>query len=244
LTRSALRNAASAIAVSGYTRDLALRVAGSATAIDVIPPGVDLPALKPRVDHRARTVVTVARLTDEYKGHDVVLEAFSRVTAAVDGARWVIVGDGPLRSQLEERAQALGIADVVHFTGRVDDRERDRLLRDAAVFVMPSRLADSGTGGEGFGIAYLEAAAHGVPAVGGCVGGAPDAIVHRETGLLVDPQDEHAVGDAIIELLRDEPLRTRLGVRARQRAEQFSWPVVAGRVEKVLGRVQREQAGT
>ena len=108
---------------------------------------------------------------------------------------WTVVGEGSLRPRLEALAAQYGVEAQVRFLGDLSDEERDRWYRSAHVFVMPSRLPPEG-GGEGFGIVYLEAAAHGLPVVAGNVAGARDAVVDGETGLLVDPTDHLEVAAA------------------------------------------------
>jgi phosphatidylinositol alpha-1,6-mannosyltransferase len=157
VSRAALRRATYAIAVSRHTAALGVAHGADPERIRLIAPGVDLPAqLGPRERFAEPTIVTVARLEDRYKGHDVVMQAMLAVRERVPDARWVIVGDGSLRPELEALAARLGLGDAVRFTGRVDDAERDDWLARSHAFVMPSRVPPSG-GGEGFGIVYLEA---------------------------------------------------------------------------------------
>ena len=99
---------------------------------------------------------------------------------------------------------------------------------------MPSRLPASGRGGEGFGIAYLEASARGLPVVAGNVGGAPDAVADGETGILVDPTDHLALADAVSELLIDRGRAEALGRAGEARARSLAWPHVVRQVEDVL----------
>jgi phosphatidylinositol alpha-1,6-mannosyltransferase len=99
---------------------------------------------------------------------------------------------------------------------------------------MPSRLPGPGRAGEGFGIVYLEAGAHGKPVLAGNVAGALDAVIDGETGLLVDPTDPLAVGEAIIRLLLDTELASRLGRGGAERARSLAWPVIVERVQAVL----------
>jgi len=106
---------------------------------------------------------------------------------------------------------------------------------------MPSRLASNG-GGEGFGIAYLEAGALGVPVVAGNVAGALDAVVDGVTGLLVDPTDHVAVADAITALLLDRERAEQMGRAGAERAKQFAWPRIAGQVEELILSLVRERA--
>ena len=234
LTRRALRTADVAIAVSDYTRRLARDAGAPSRRLRCIPPGVDLPG-PTRVTRDDRpTVLTVARLTDRYKGHDVMIRAMALVRESVPEARWVVVGDGALRGELEAAAREHGVADAVTFTGALSDVERDAWLDRAHVFAMPSRLPPTRSGGEGFGIVYLEAAAHGLPVVAGNVAGALDAVQDDETGLLVDPSDAGAVAGALVALLTDPHRARAMGEAGARRAEEFAWPLIAERVREVL----------
>jgi phosphatidylinositol alpha-1,6-mannosyltransferase len=234
LSARAVRDAAATVAVSRYTRTLAIGAGAAPDRVHVIHPGVALPG--PGGEPRAArpTLLTVARLEEPIKGHDVVLAALPRIRARVPDVEWVVIGDGPRRNALEQQAAALGVDDAVRFLGAVSDAERDRWLDRAHVFVLPSRPRPSGSGGEGFGIVFLEAAAHGLPVVAGAVGGALDAVADGETGLLVDPADAAAVAGAVVSLLLDPALARRLGDAGAARARMFSWAAAAQRVEDLL----------
>jgi phosphatidyl-myo-inositol dimannoside synthase len=234
LARFAATRADRIVAISGYTRDLALRMGAAPSRLCVIPPGVDLPAA--RVAERAArpTIVTVSRLRDAYKGHDVVLDALRRVRERVPDVRWVIVGDGPLRPSLEAAVARRSLGGVVEFAGAASDRERDAWLDRAWVFAMPSRTPPGSMSGEGFGIVFLEAGAHGLPVLAGNVGGALDAVRHDETGLLVDPADPAAVAAGLTRLLVDRQLAATLGAAGQQRAHRFAWPLISERVQAEL----------
>ena len=239
LARFALTRADRVVSISRYTTELAIAAGAPADRIALISPGVDAPAVT-RTDRPLDgppTVLTISRLEDRYKGHDVMLRALPLVRAEVPDVRWHVIGDGPLRQTLEDRAQALGLGDSVQFLGRVSDEARDEELARANAFCMVSRLPAGRFAGEGFGIVYLEANAHGVPVVAGAVGGATDAVVHGETGLLVDPQDHVAVADALVALLRDRDLAERLARAGRARVEGFTWEAAGGLVEAELLRV-------
>ncbi|MBA3306664.1 MAG: glycosyltransferase family 4 protein, partial [Thermoleophilaceae bacterium] len=179
------------------------------------------------------TVVTVARLEERYKGHDVLIRALPLIRARVPGVQWVVVGDGSLRPELERLAAAHDLLDVVRFAGQVSDAERDALLDSSHVFAMPSRLRPDG-GGEGFGIVYLEAGAHRLPVVAGNVAGALDSVLDGETGLLVDPTDHAAVAYAVSELLLNPARAEALGRGGAERAAQFAWPAISRRVEELV----------
>jgi phosphatidylinositol alpha-1,6-mannosyltransferase len=230
-----MRTSAGCIAVSSYTRDLVHAAAGDRVPVHVVHPGVDIPPEPGAADADVPTILTVSRLRDWYKGHDVVLQALVAVRKAVPTVRWIVLGDGRLREPLAAQAAELGLSDVVEFRGAVNDAERDACLATAHVFAMPSRYPPAEVGGEGFPLVYLEAAAWALPAIAGDAGGPREAVVHEETGLLVDPEDAAAVAAALSRLLTDPGYARKLGLRGRQRAsEQFAWAHIGASVEDLL----------
>ncbi|MDQ6810634.1 MAG: glycosyltransferase family 4 protein [Actinomycetota bacterium] len=239
LARFAAEQAHVVIAVSAYCSDLISDTGAAPASVRLISPGVRLPADPSPLALERPTFVTIARLEDRFKGHDVLIAALARVREKVPDVEWVVIGDGPLRGSLEGLARSAGVADSVRFLGAVEDAERDRWLRGAHLLAMPSRLPGDGSAGEGFGIVYLEAAAYGKPVVAGNVAGALDSVAAGESGLLVDPADAGAVAEAIASLLLDPELAHRLGRAGAERAQRYAWPLVAAR----LGEVLLEQAG-
>jgi phosphatidylinositol alpha-1,6-mannosyltransferase len=239
LTDWTLRHSAAGIAISTYSRDAALgTMRGGAPEIHVVPPGVDLADRPGSADATRPTVVTVARLRDWYKGHDVMLEALAGVRDQIPGVRWLVIGKGPLEGALRKRAAGLGLDDVVEFLGPVSDERRDQILSSAHVFAMTSREPPDSVGGEGFGIVYLEAASFGLAVVAGNVGGPREAVVDGRTGLLVDPTDPGAVGAALVRLLGDREAARDMGLAGRDRVvEEFSWGVIGARLADVLRQV-------
>ena len=245
LASYAVRHADRVVAISGYTRELALAAGADPDRVALVTPGVDLPEGQGPAPERnggagRRTVITVGRLEDRYKGHDVLIRALPLVRAQAGDVRWVVVGEGSLRGSLESLARATGVGDMIHFAGAVSDAERDALLASADVFAMPSRLPADGLAGEGFGIVYLEAGARGLPVVAGAVGGALDAVVDGHTGLLVDPNDHVAVAHAISGLLADPARAGALGRAGAEHAARRAWPAVAERLEGLLRQVASE----
>jgi glycosyltransferase involved in cell wall biosynthesis len=197
LARSILQGARLVIAASNELADSA-RALG-AEAVRLIPSGVDLPA-QVGAEAVPPEVLYAGRLSAE-KG---VLE----LVEAADGLNLVIAGDGPLRAR------------VPGAQGFVPHDELQRLYARAAVVACPSRR-------EGFGVACLEAMAHGRPVVATAVGGLRDLVVDGETGLVVPPRDPGALRSALERLLADRELRRRLGAAGRERAlERFSWESV------------------
>lgn len=239
LARWALRAATATVAVSNHAAALAVAAGADPTLVHVITPGVSAPARPgPRLADREGppTILTVARLTDAHKGFDVMLRALASVRTRLPDARWVLVGDGPLRGELEQLARALAVADGVELRGQVGDDEVDAWFRRAHVFAMPSRVPLDG-GGEGFGLVYLEAGARGLPCVAGKAGAVAEAVIDGTTGLLVDARDHVAVADALVRLLSEPELAARLGDAGRLRAQSLSWDVMIGQLDALVQRL-------
>lgn len=235
LSSRAVRDANAVIAVSRYTRQLVEDAGGDPRSIHLIHPGVARPDFPIHARDARPTLLTVARLTERNKGHDVVLRALPRVLERVPDLRWVVLGGGPLQPGLEALAREVGVAGCVDFLGAVTDAARDEWFDRAHAFVLVSRPRPSGGGGEGFGIVYLEAAAHGLPVVAANVGGALDAVDDGRTGLLVDPTDADAVADAVCALLTDRARAQEMGRAGAVRAREFTWEAAAAQVATVLG---------
>lgn len=164
-------------------------------------------------------VASVGRLAPQ-KNHALLLEAFARIADATR-ARLVLVGDGPLRDQLERRAADLGIRTRVQFTGQVSNPYP--YMQQARVFVLPSLK-------EGFPLALLEALALGSAVVASsCSHGPVEILEEGRSGVLVPPGDADALGRAIADLLEDDARRESLVSRARRRSGDFAPAVVAQR---------------
>lgn len=159
----------------------------------------------PRRAPDAPTVVCVANLRRE-KGHDVLLDAWPHVRRTVPNARLRLVGDGPLRECLEQRARSL---DGVEFVGAVRDVWWQ--LAGADVFVLPTLH-------EPFGIVVAEAMAAGLPVVVTAVGGIPEFVEDGRHGALVPVGDPHALASAVVDRLRDPDRARWEGEAGRQRA--------------------------
>jgi len=183
--------------------------------IVTIPNGVETDSLNYKRAYTINgqvTVIFVGRLHPS-KGVEVLLGAFNQVVLNRPDMGWRlwILGEGPLKPELELMARQLGIAQQVKFWGRVDDVPV--YLTQADLFVLPSRT-------EGISNALLEAMAHGLPCVATRIGGNVDLIRHGENGLLVKPESESELVEAIKLLATDENLRCNVGKVARQTIER------------------------
>jgi len=206
----------------------------SQECLAVIPNGTDLPdrtevSEGQRALDIARRIVSVSNLV-ALKGIDLNLRALARISATHPQLKWeyVIVGEGPLRYELETLSAELGLTERVRFLGRISYAGTMQAIAAADIFSLPSW-------GEAFGIVYLEAMARMRPVIGCLENGAADIISDGVDGLLIPPQDEVALAQALESLLSDPERCSRIGVAGRQTAEGFSWQENAQRMLRLLG---------
>jgi phosphatidylinositol alpha-1,6-mannosyltransferase len=253
--RAIFGGAARLIAISGWTRDLALTVLGElgldghgqrlrvvhlGTDPERFRPGIDPTALRQRFgleDGGVRWLLTVARL-EPHKGVDMVLRALPAIIGRAPDVRYAVAGKGAEREKLQKLAHKMGVADRVRFLGEVGERDLPALYNLASVYVGASRRAER-LGVEGFGISLVEASACGLPVVAGKSGGIPDAVRDGETGFLVPPDDPAAIADGVGRLLGDRDLAARIGAAGRRAVETYyNWD----RVVRDLRGIETEQS--
>jgi O-antigen/teichoic acid export membrane protein/glycosyltransferase involved in cell wall biosynthesis len=184
-------------------------------------------------------LATVSRIVKN-KGIDSVLYAVKILQNKGVACRYVVVGEGPAKPAFEELSRQLGLQDCVQFTGYIAEEDKLQLLQSSDVYVMPSRV-DPKEQHEGFGIAFLEAAACGIPSVGSNAGGIPDAVIDGETGILVEPDSPEQLAEALLFLHQNSNVRHAMGRAGLERARtQFSPEAVATRFHaEVLTRSAR-----
>jgi phosphatidyl-myo-inositol dimannoside synthase len=147
----------------------------------------------------------------------------------------MLVGDGPYKTSLERLAARLGVSDSILFTGPVAHDDLPACYDAATVFAMPCRTRRAGLDVEGLGIVYLEAAATGLPVIGGDSGGAPDAVLDGETGYVVPGRDTSALAARLIELLSDPAGAAAMGEKGRSWIDrEWTWDRVADRLKLIL----------
>lgn len=207
--------------------------------VSVLYPGADIEAFHPHLptdDLRERygvgdrpLVVCVSRLVAR-KGQDVLIEGMSQVRRRVPDATLLIVGGGPYEDHLRDLAGEAPEGSVI-FAGQVSEEELPRHYAVGDVFAMPCRTRLGGLEVEGWGNVFIEAAACGRPVVVGDSGGAREALVDGETGILVDGAVVASVADAVAALLGDPALARRMGEAGRARVERsHTWPAIAERL--------------
>ena len=237
---SATSRADHVLAISRFTAGAIRQAVPSRVPLSLLPPGVDAERFHPdlptsdriRAKHRLGErplVVCVSRLVPR-KGQDVLIKAMPAIMRRVPDAHLLVVGDGPDRARLQALAADAPRGSVT-FTGQVPDDELPAYHAAADVFAMPCRSRKAGLEVEGFGIVFLEAAACGKPTVAGDSGGAAEAVVDGETGLVVDGKHPGAVAEAVSALLADPVRAEVMGKAGRARVERsFAWPLLAERL--------------
>ena len=186
------------------------------------------------IPEEAKVVGVIANLI-HYKGHCFLLQAWQTVKQKIPGARLLLIGDGPLRGELEALVKELHLEEEVLFLGSRQDIPQLLALMDVAV--LPSLE-------EGFPNAVLEAMAAGKPVVATNVGGVPEAIIHEETGFLVPPKDPKALADAIIRVLSDPELAMNMGKAGRDRViREFSLDRMVRSIEQVYEELTQAKLG-
>lgn len=229
LLRATLRHASSIVCIAHNTRRLAAELYGVPEArLPVIVPSVDPSEFEgvladPVAIGRARTELTdggpmllmAGRLAQAHKGFDRAIEALPALLTTVPDAHLVIAGPGDPEA-LVALAERLGVGHRVHCLGLVSRARLLTLFAACDVFLLPGREVQGSA--EGFGIVFLEAALAGKPSVAGGAGGAQEAVVHGETGLVVNGESPGEIAEAAGRLLTDPAYAQRLGAAARRRA--------------------------
>ena len=237
------KNATLIVTVSKYSSEKTVQFYDADKAkIRIVPNGVDIQRFKPSescekikrqigLDSKL-CVLFVGRLIPR-KGLPFLIEAAKHIVKEFKETIFVIVGDGPLKNHLRACLEEINLSGNFVFLGDVNENVLPALYSCADVFALPSIQ-------EGQGIALLEAQATAKPVVAFDVGGVSEAMVDKETGLLVKP-DSRELADAILKLLSSWSLREKMGVKGREFvSNNFSWDICA---QKML-QVYREALST
>ena len=243
------RNASLITAASFWSRAKLEKAFGWTGRMPVLTSGIDVETFRPDIDDseiRARhgvdgapLICCVSRLVPR-KGQDLLIRAMPAILRAVPDARLLIVGHGPYEASLHRLARTTNVADRVIFTGRVSYEDLPRYFRAGDVFAMPCRSRWFGLDIEALGAVFLQGAAVGRPVIAGDSGGAPEAVKHEETGLVVDPTSVPAIADACIRLLSDRALAERMGsAGAAWVHRDYTWEAMAGRLTELIRGARR-----
>jgi glycosyltransferase involved in cell wall biosynthesis len=201
--------------------------------VRIVPNGVDIEKFKPTTDVEAArrklglckepVVLFVGSLIPR-KGLSFLVEAAQKVVKEQEATKFLVVGDGPQKTLLENSISKANLSGNFKFLSKINEEALPTLYNCADVFVLPSIQ-------EGQGIVLLEAEASGVPVVAFVIGGVNEAVKNGETGLLVERGDAEALADGLLKVLGDSALRERMGIAGRRFvAEKFTWDLCARRM--------------
>ncbi|MFN8582284.1 MAG: glycosyltransferase family 4 protein [Gemmatimonadaceae bacterium] len=237
-------SAALLTAVSSWARRKLEPAFGWQGRMSLLPSGIDTDAFRPDVDDafvRARhdlgdapVICCVSRMVAR-KGQDVLIRALPAVHRVLPQARLLLVGNGPYEATLRRLAAQTPGGDRVIFAGAVPYDELPGYFRAGDVFAMPCRSRLGGLDIEALGAVFLQGAAVGRPVIAGDSGGAPEAVKHEETGLVVPPESPELVAAAILRLLSDPELARRYGQAGADWVHrEWTWSTMAQRLRQLL----------
>jgi phosphatidyl-myo-inositol dimannoside synthase len=217
---------------------------GAAARMTRLTPGVDTSEFFPGAGGKAirerlglgdrPVVVCVSRMVPR-KGQDTLIHAWPLVLATTPDATLLLVGDGPYRSRLERMARHLGVDGSVVFTGAPSRAELPGYFDAGDVFAMPCRTRRRGLDVEGLGMVFLEAAATGLPVVGGDSGNSADAIRDGETGYVVSGVSVADLADRLKRLLNDPCAAKAMGEKGLAWVHQeWRWEIITQRFAEIL----------
>jgi phosphatidyl-myo-inositol dimannoside synthase len=244
LLRRIVRHATIVTVLSRWAEHRIRSAVGPIPRIELLRSGVDADRFRPNVNgtairHRyglgaGPVIVSVARLVPR-KGHDRIIGALPGIAREFPTVRLLIVGAGPSRRRLERLTMRHRVASHVVFAGAVSDADLPGCFAAGDVFAMPCRSRWAGLDTEGLGTVFLQAAAVGRPAIAGRSGGAPEAVIDGETGIVVDAAGSAAVEAGLLRLLRSRDDARTLGAAAASRVRrELTWPLLARRLESLL----------
>ena len=223
------------IAVSKSTKAELVRMGLRAEDIEIVHNGVDHATYQPDESIRATEplIACVTRLK-KYKGIHLLLHAMALIKKEIPDVKLVITGRGDYEPKLIKLTRTLQLDDCVEFAGFIPKEKKAELCRRAKLLVNPSAK-------EGWGLSVIEANACGTPVVAADVPGLRDSVVDGETGLLYPHSDIEAMAKAVIKLLNDEGLRSRLGERSLEWSKEFTWQKASEQVEGLIERIVSER---
>ncbi|MCH8067718.1 MAG: glycosyltransferase family 4 protein [Candidatus Marinimicrobia bacterium] len=248
--RRTIHGSNAVIAVSNFTNSQIHRLCQSKpTNTHLIPNGTDIEYFKPidknqegnlrekyNIKKTSLILLTLARVIPR-KGHDVVIKALPQIVKVIPNIIYLIAGPENLKWKIEltKIASELRVENHIRFLGYVTDQEKLDLYQICDTYIMVSKNADLDGDSEGFGITFLEANACGKPVIGSNTDGIPDAVENSVSGLLVEPNNVDQTVEAIIKLLSNHKLRTKMGELARKRVENhFTWDHVVTEIRDLI----------
>lgn len=182
--------------------------------------GNDGPVIEKLWASKGPRLLSFCRLIN-WKGIDQAIKALPNVLKSFPDARYLVAGVGDDRKRLESLTDSLGLQDHISFLGWIEGSMKTALFKSADIFLQPGRQVVEER--EGYGISYVEAALQGLPTICGNAGGAPEAVVHNKTGIVVDATVTIHVGNAIVSILSDKKRHQAMRIASKKHGETCLW---------------------
>lgn len=177
-------------------------------------------------------ISTLARL-EKRKGHISILSAVAKLKIEYPDILYIIAGSGVELENLKKITSELNIKKNVIFLGDINVKQKKYLFKNTDLMVMPTLDESKKSSIEGFGIVYLEAAYYGIPSIASNVGGAPEAVIHNETGVIISDISE--LYNTLNDLLANRVKLDELGRNAKFRVENdFTWKVIGNKYLQII----------
>ena len=234
-----LNNVERVIANSEFTKNLAIDNGVNKDKIIVINPGINfaeepnkksLEKVESLLKIKTPRLITVSRF-DKRKNHEKVIMALRNLKQIYPDIVYICVGYGDEENNIKRLVKELDLNSQVMFFKDISEDLKNSLIAKSDIFVMPSIISKSSV--EGFGIAYLEAAQYGVPSLGGKDGGASDAIINNETGIICDGNDLDDIYSSLNSMIENKKYR-ELGKNAKEYVSKFHWKKIVEEYKKIL----------
>jgi glycosyltransferase involved in cell wall biosynthesis len=237
LGKRLFRRAAAATAVSTYLREQLRQITGVEAVVLPMPYDDTKFVPAPRAEHTKPRITCIGRFV-ERKGQRYLIEAAALLKSEGLAVAVRLVGDGPLRQELEALANRLAVADRIHWTGNIPHREIPAIIAASDVVVLPS-VRDWKGEVEGLGMVLVEASACARPVIGTRLAGILDAVADGQSGLLVEPNRADLLAAAIRRIVTDTAYSTRLGTYGAEFAVAGFSP--KSQAEKLAGVIERSR---
>jgi glycosyltransferase involved in cell wall biosynthesis len=239
-TTHLLQSATRIVTISEYNKNHIREQFTPDTPIDIVRAGIRPEKFTATGELEPNRILTISRFVEK-KGLSDALEAVNIATEEIPELEYHIIGSGDMKSDLVQKVGQLGIGDNVAFLDNVSDQRLVTELDEARCFLLPCVIAESGDR-DGIPVALMEAMAMKTPPVSTTVSGIPELIDHKQNGLLTEPRDPEATGNAIISLLENDSEWTAYAERAHQKvATDFNIEKEAEKLESVFKRSNSEK---
>ncbi len=205
--------------------------------VNIIPYGTTIePSLQQKKEKSGRLVFSLGRMI-ERKGFKYLVDAMSIVVREFPDAKLTIAGGGPLRDQLIEQVKTLGLENSVFLPGKVPSATLNELFTNADIFVLPA-IVDKNGDTEGLGVVLVEAMTYKLPVIASNVGGIPDVIIPKVSGVLVEEKNVQSLAHAIIDFMRNPDTMKLVGDMGFSFiSKEFTWDKVIGDMDRLYRKV-------